>query len=214
MIFPIIRIILSVIIGFLIYIIINFCFHRKRDRKLIVSCVFSTIIIYVILCFFPFENLFYSFPTPQAAFEYQTDGGDIIDVIEGNESAVIIYSKENNTSFYVTKKSDSGWKLGSMILGIPVKFGDVNLESSKDFSMILCKAPNTTESILIIDEYTYPTLHSNTVITDSQGTTFEQLPILREGDKLSNTIFHYAVVQSNDPNYEVIINGERVKIEI
>ena len=76
----------------------------KKDRKLIVSCIFSTIIIYTILCFLPFENLFYSFPTPQAAFEYQTGGGNIIDVIEGDESAAIVYSKKTVLHFMLLKK--------------------------------------------------------------------------------------------------------------
>lgn len=212
--YAIIRIILSIIIGIIIFLVTSFCFHRKRDKKLIISSILFTLIIYALSGFYSFENLFYSFPTPQAAFEYQTGGDDIVKLIEGEESAVIVYMNGDGPSFYVTKKDKNGWKLENMIDGIPIKSKFIDVKSDSSFSMILCKAPNTTESILIIDEYTYPTLHSNTVITDSQGTTFEQLPIFREGDKLSNTIFHYAVVQSNDPDYEVIINGERVKIEI
>ena len=106
--YAIIRIILSIIIGIIIILVTSFCLHRKKDKKLIISCILSTLIIYALSGFYSFENLFYSFPTPQAAFEYQKDGGDIVKLIEGEESAVIVYMDGDSPSFYVTSKDKNG----------------------------------------------------------------------------------------------------------
>ena len=75
------------------------------------------------------------------------------------------------------------------------------------------RAPGANESFVFISEdfLQEKVEHSESVVKDSQGSTFEQFPIHIKNYTL---VVHYAVVQSNDPNYEVIINGERVKIEI
>lgn len=58
----------------------------------------------------PVENLFITFSTPQDVFNYSVIG-DINTVVEGEKSALILYTNEGAISRSIIPKSKTGWKI-------------------------------------------------------------------------------------------------------
>ena len=139
---------------------------------------------------------------------------DIVKVVEGEESAVIVYLNDNNgPGYYITKKSDDGWMLENSFDSFIHGFKSKSISAGNIFNCFSERAPGTNECFSFGSEgfMEEKVEYSESDVKDSQGSTFEQFPIHINNYTL---VVHYAVVQSNDPDYEVIINGERVKIEI
>lgn len=59
------------------------------------------------------ENIFYSFPTAESVADYAC-GNDVLDVVDGNDSSLIIYSdNEGVIKTMITPRQKSGYKIGS-----------------------------------------------------------------------------------------------------
>lgn len=109
----------SNLIGGIIFIILTMMlivkFKRKNNRwKWIAGYIVCLIGIFYIFSY-PLENLFYSFPSPEALAKYACDG-KVIMIVDGSESSFIVYSKENNSYRYmISPKTESGYKIGRML---------------------------------------------------------------------------------------------------
>lgn len=62
----------------------------------------------------PFENLFLKFNTPETAFKYTTNNCDIVKVVKGDQTALVIYRERSST--YATVFTKSGCKMEGTIL--------------------------------------------------------------------------------------------------
>ena len=58
----------------------------------------------------PFENLFLKFNTPETAFKYTTNNCDIVKVVKGDQTALVIYRERSSTYATVFTKSGAKWK--------------------------------------------------------------------------------------------------------
>ncbi len=82
--------------------------HRKRI--IIYSCI-AWMIIPTALYLVPVENVLVGFNTPEEVFNY-TIKGTIIDVVEGQDSAMIVYLTEKKTySAAFSRKENNKWKI-------------------------------------------------------------------------------------------------------
>lgn len=82
--------------------------HMKRIA--IYSCI-AWMIIPTALYFVSVENVLVGFNTPEEVFNYTTKG-TIIDVVEGQDSAMIVYLTEKKTySAAFSRKENNKWKI-------------------------------------------------------------------------------------------------------
>ena len=79
--YGLIRIIATVILFLLLTLFLK-CFKRKVNTVL---GVLIAVAISLVLWYYPVENLFFSFDTPQSLFRYAGQG-EIVEVVEGQES--------------------------------------------------------------------------------------------------------------------------------
>lgn len=82
---------------------------KKRLLKFIPS-IFLSLLIFIM----PFENLFLKFNTPETAFKYTTNNCDIVKVVKGDQTALVIYRERSST--YATVFTKSGGKMEGTIL--------------------------------------------------------------------------------------------------
>ena len=208
------RLIIAILIcGTLIILNMKFSAPQKRLRRNIL-CIILGIVVYLVFIFVPIEDMAVKFESPIDAFEYQVGEDNIVKVVEGEESAVIVYLNDNNgPGYYITKKSDDGWMLENSFDIFIHGFNSKSISAGNIFNCFSERAPGTNECFIFVSEgfMEEKVEYSESDVKDSQGSTFEQFPIHINNYTL---VVHYAVVQSNDPDYEVIINRERVKIEI
>ena len=107
-----------IIRALLLFIVFSFIFikankFRTNNKKVInillviaffVSVSFSNIL--------PVENLFITFKTPESVFEYILSG-EILDVVHGNNSSMVIYSNGNARSRITIPKTENGYKISN-----------------------------------------------------------------------------------------------------
>lgn len=88
------RILLCAVFAFAIII----CGIKTNKKRIFYVCFFViTLLIYVLLYYCPIENIFISFKTPEEAFSY-INNSEIITIIDGNESDLILYKSKDNIS--------------------------------------------------------------------------------------------------------------------
>lgn len=77
----------------------------------VLGCVILLLGIYA-LDHYPIESLIYAFPTPEAVAEFVCPDGSFT-IVEGQESALIIYPNSNNeTCTMISPKTKAGYRVG------------------------------------------------------------------------------------------------------
>lgn len=99
------------------------CFFILRKSQVIKKNK-NTIILFVVIVilmitstFFPIENAFMTFSSPESVYNYM-NYGNVKLVIDGNKTSLVIGEKETTDIYMIIPKADNGWKLG---LGIDTK---------------------------------------------------------------------------------------------
>lgn len=86
----------------------------RRKKLLFLSCALAALLLQTVLSIFPFENLFYTFPSPQAAYNYAHMTRVEPDlIVEGCECDLIVVQDENGTDMEFIPKTSKGWKIGT-----------------------------------------------------------------------------------------------------
>jgi len=105
-----VRIVITIIFLFFVLVFtIKKVAIKKRQPYLIwtILLVFS---LSSLLYFFPFENIFVSFKTPESAAFYYNNY-DTIDVIYGQDSCLVISENNSSKKQQILIKDDEGWKI-------------------------------------------------------------------------------------------------------
>ena len=98
-------------IVFFIFLSLSVYFKKAQKKWIICMIIFGGISVYS--SFYPVENLFYSFSSPEAVADYSCDG-EIIKIIDGTESSLILYSDlTNNVSYMLSNRTADGYKIGN-----------------------------------------------------------------------------------------------------
>jgi len=98
---------------FIIILVLSYNVMRKSriERKKLIyvlSLIFS-VLLTTLLTMFPIERLFIKFNSPESVFKYACIG-EIDEIIYGQESCLIIYTRSNNTSsHYIIPKEDGNY---------------------------------------------------------------------------------------------------------
>lgn len=184
----------SIIFGIYILVI-------KKKKMLSKKNVILASVIMVLFCtlsgMLPIENYFFTFSTPEKAFNYM-HSEKVVLVIQGKESALVIGEKENADYIYlVIPKCLNGWKLGRGI--------DTNLEEqtvSEDIVISLYRYKESTDYYITILDMGNEKLKI-TDICNSSFVTFDNEEIDTEFG------FYFANVSQYDKNYWIDVNGQK-----
>lgn len=109
--FNIIRIALCFILSFCALFIIG----RSRIVRKGLASILSVglcLIVVSLSATFPVENIFIAFNSPESAFNYYAASGEIEEIIDGQDSCLVIYSIDNSTyGQYIFPKTAKGYKI-------------------------------------------------------------------------------------------------------
>ena len=103
---------------------------RKGQGKLIAAFLVVWMLLSAVENFFPIENLFLTFHSPEAAYRFQSSGVTDIQVIEGEQSAFVWGTdKDDAIAFRIIPKTDKGWKCSGVFdVDFPTFYPDSGIE--------------------------------------------------------------------------------------
>lgn len=112
------------ILSFILSLIITKKFVKAKTKfKRIVSSMLIMVLITSVMTFFTvsIENLLCRFDTAESAFHFN-HSEEIIDIVEGDSSCMVIYKKNKNTiGVYYLNKSDANYKIPNVVSSKRVK---------------------------------------------------------------------------------------------
>lgn len=152
---------------------------------------------------FPVENLFVNFKSPTNVLNYyQTGKAD--DVINGNDSSMIIFSSGNSPGgHFIVPKSTKGYKIPSLF---SVKKVSHKFDKSGLFDVYNVKGTN--------DYYVVGTTiskESEISVVDSNNEPIKNI-VIEMGNTDTKTILLFSFVENFTSEYYFLINGEKLAI--
>ena len=112
--FSIVRCLLGGLVFCLSVSILLICFPKKKQTNCLVSIVIA-VLCFVLLSFFPFEDLFGGFSSPEQAYRYYytVPYPENIVVIEGESSDLVVGSARELTRPFIVSKKTGKWYVGT-----------------------------------------------------------------------------------------------------
>lgn len=166
---------------------------KRRKWQIRVPAILVALIFYGVLCVFPLENLFFSFPTPEAAYSYQCETP--IRLIVPGEKSCMIRSDKGDIFFIV--KGAKGWKLGNNFLYKTADLSDNGILVSID------QYGSLGDCYLTVTNAKGGPL----TIQDTRNSRF--LVQTTEAPSLNQTFYaYYTAVRDIDSSYTLTIDGE------
>lgn len=155
---------------------------------------------------FPPEKFLRTFSSPQEVFNYSQQG-EIVKVIEGEKSAMVLYTDEGEKGQCLIAKGKNGWQLETLSTFKTVYFK--KLENTKCTIMIF--------RIKGTDDY-YVNVNSNFLdneikVSDSRNSDFFCIETPAPGTEMCAYTF-YAYVPRIQDGYEIKINEEVFRISL
>lgn len=163
-----------------------------------------SIVLIAILSMIPFENLFITFNSPEAAYEYFSFGQSNIElVVEGNNCDFIIDRKNDSDTYLMIPKTADGWKIG---IGSNTK--RVGQKLSNGVSVYVYQYKNTSDYFVTILD----TNGGESNISDDYNTVFYSLE--RYNVSLEkNFVTYYAHIPNFNSQYSIIVNGDKIELK-
>ena len=156
-------------------------------------------ILVTVLGFVPFENLFVTFDSPKAAYEYYILGKTNIElIVEGDACDFVVDSKDKGNTILIIPKTADGWKVG---IGLNIKRLDHKFSNGIVFDVYQYK--DTNDYFITV----FDTNGGESTISDENNTEF--IPSKeRYIDPLGKSfVTYYAHLTDFGPNYTVTVNG-------
>lgn len=175
----------------------------KAIRKHILYIIFAilSVLLIVVLVFLPFENLFVTFDSPKAAYEYFITGKSNIElIVEGDNCDLMIDRKDDSDTYLIIPKTTDGWKVG---IGSNTKI--IAQELSNGIVLDVYQYKDTNEYFITILD----TNGGESTISDEYNTKF--LSLEKYDNYLGKTfVTYYAHITDFDPQYSVIVNDNKI----
>lgn len=196
--------IIRMIIGFIFLVcsiiaIKNF----KSIRKHILYIIFTglSVLLIVVLTFLPFENLFITFDSPKAAYEYFNLGKSNIElIVEGEDCDFIVDRKNDSDTYLIIPKTADGWKIG---VGSNTK--RILQKLSNGVVLYVYQYKDTSDYFITILD----TNGGESTISDEYNSKFFSLE--RYNDSLGkNFVTYYTHITNLNPQYSVIVNDNKI----
>lgn len=186
-------------------IIVSKMSKKKKYIIIILIIVFFVSFIFVDIKF-PIENYFINFKTPQKAFSYYNNG-IILDVIEGSESALIIYKDDDSSGISIIPKSDDSWQINPFF-SYDTVYKKKLYTKEIDCDVTIFQSKKTDDYYIEIDNW-FTAQKVN--ISDNRGTNFLCFEESSAEITIKSYTF-YAYVEDIDDNYTIQINDEIINI--
>lgn len=172
-----------------------------RKHILYIACAIFSVILTVVLTFLPIENLFVTFDSPNAAYEYFNLGKSNIElVVEGEECDFIVDCKNDSYTYLIIPKTSNGYKIG---IGSSTK--KVAQKISDETVICVYQYKNTSDYFITV----FDTNGGKTTVSDEYNTKFFSLE--RYNDLLGKKfVTYYAHITNLDTQYSVIINDNKI----
>ena len=160
-----------------------------------------SVLLFVVLTFLPFENLFITFDSPKAAYEYFNSGKSNIElVVEGDDCDFIIDRKNDSDTYLIIPKTADGWKIG---VGSNTK--RIVQKLSNGIVLYVYQYKDTNDYFITILD----TNGGESTVSDEYNTKFFSLE--RYNDSLEkNFVTYYAHITNLNPRYSVIVNNNKI----
>lgn len=200
MLFNIVRIALLLLALIVAALIIGKSNYRNKKKNLICISVLCTVFVFV-SGIFPVENFFVNYKSPESVFKY-TKNGTVYDIINGNESALVIYREINGTySHYIVPKNADGYK-------IPTAFSERKVLHKIDHNGVFdIYNANDTDDYYVFGAVNFGDNDKEISVYDSNDKKIECAVTRVES---TNFIFFFLNDFSDD--YYLVINGERLML--
>ena len=180
--------------------------NSKALHKHILYIIFTglSVMLVITLSFLPFENLFVTFNSPKAAYEYFCLGKSNIELIlEGDDCDFIVDRKNDYDTYLIVPKFEDGWKIG---IG-----SDTRRIIQKLYDGIVVyvyQYKNTNEYFITI-------LDANggeVAVSDEYSTKFYSLA--RDNSSLGKTfVTYYAHISNLDSSYNITVNEHKIALK-
>ena len=191
----------------IIFVILFFSLIKKSKmvRKKFLTALTLTLcmILSAISSLFPVENLFFDFHSPGRVLNYYQKG-KVEDVLNGNDSSMIIYSERNSlASHFIVPKSEKGYKIPSLF---SVKKVSHKFDKDGQFEVYNVMGTNDYYVVgtIILEE-------SEINIIDSNSQLIKNI-IIEMGNADTKTVVLFSFVENFTSEYYLLINGEKILV--
>ncbi len=197
-----IRLLISVIV----LIILLYALKRIKKRNRLIISISTAVVLFIALCYLPFENYFFSFDSAASAYRYYDPTYKVELVVPGYDSDfVVAKSKKGSFNNKVVPKQKDGYKIATNIqTGIIEKYRD----GHDDIFVDVYYHKNSDDFYLSVRNIDGETLE----ISDTMSSEFFEY---KEADSRYNSgiTYYYTSVKNPDNNYRLIINGEKIALD-
>ena len=179
-------------------------FAKVRKRWWYIALSGLAAILVVVLQFFPFENLFVTFHSPKAAYEYFCFGKSNIElVVEGAHCDFVVDRKKDADNYLLIPKTADGWKVG---IGSDMKW--VVHQYFKGTVINVYQYKDTSDYFITILD----TNGGESTISDEYNSKFFSLE--RYNDSLGkNFVTYYASIPNFNSQYSVTVNNTEMVLK-
>ena len=203
--FKIIRLLFSLAVIVAVVLIIKKSNGRKKWLTIIAG-VLVFAIGSILMSELPPEKFLRTFSSPQEVFNYSQQG-EIVKVIEGEKSAMVLYTDEGEKGQCLIPKGENGWQL----------------ETLSTFKTVYFKRSENTKCTITIfrvketDDY-YVNVNSNFLdneieVSDSRNSDFFCIKTPAPGTEMCAYTFYTYVPRIQD-GYEIKINEEVFRVSL
>lgn len=171
--------------------------HKRK--KYIISAIVA-IVLMTTLAFVPVENLFITFNSPEAVYNYVNFGNSSVKlVVDGNESDLVIGEKADSDIYLIVPKNADGWKIG-----IPLNTKMITKKVFDDIIICVYQYKNTNDYFISIFDVNGGYLQ----LSDSYDSDF--VCSERINNSLGKTfVTYYSNISEFNSQYWLSINGEK-----
>ena len=185
-----------------ILLIVLFSRPHFRRGNLIKFLSFSlVVVITAVSLFFPFEDFFYTFSSPEEVCNYK-NAGNVKLVVPGTSSDFVVSEKTDSKNYTIVPKTEKGWKIGSIT--------DLKQFKQKivgDVIIYIYRYGRSNDFFITV----FNSYDGEIDVSDNRNFDFTYLETHQ--NTFNETYFtYYAHIENYDTGYELYINGVSASI--
>ena len=203
MLYGILRIFFWGIVFLSTYFLLTVKLPIARKKMVVIITLAFCLILGSVSALIPVENLFFSFKSPDSVLQYYQTG-KVDDILYGNDSCLIIYSKGSNLGGHlIVPKSAKGYKIPSLF-SVNKVFHKLGRDGNFDVYNVL-----GTNDYYVVG--TMISKDSAIDMVDSNNESVKTIIIEMENTD-TKTVLFYSFVENYTETYYMLINREKVFI--